>query len=58
MHSMNLVEIGPGTGAMMVDILRVSNFILIHWQTMKQFMGNMENVQITMIEASENLKKQ
>ena len=30
LHSINLVEIGPGTGAMMVDILRVSNFILIN----------------------------
>ena len=54
---MNLVEVGPGTGAMMIDILRVSNIAMLIVQTIKQFLGNFDNVQINMIEASENLKK-
>ena len=55
---MNLVEVGPGTGAMMIDILRVSDVAVLIVQTIKQFLGNFDNVQINMIEASENLKKQ
>ena len=28
LHTMNLVEIGPGTGAMMIDMLRVSTIVV------------------------------
>lgn len=44
---MNLIEIGPGTGTMMCDVLR----------TLKQFTGNLKNVQINLVEASANLRK-
>lgn len=47
LKTINLVEIGPGTGIMMVDILR----------TLHQFTGNLRNVQINLIEASPNLRK-
>jgi SAM-dependent MidA family methyltransferase len=45
--TINLVEIGPGTGIMMCDILR----------TLKQFTGNLKNIQVNLIEASPNLRK-
>lgn len=47
LKSINLVEIGPGTGIMMCDVLR----------TLKQFTGNLRNVHINLIEASPNLRK-
>ena len=47
LKTINLVEIGPGTGIMMCDILR----------TLNQFTGNLKNVQVNLIEASENLRK-
>lgn len=47
LKSVNLVELGPGSGIMMCDILR----------TLKQLGGNLKNIQIVMIEASENLRK-
>lgn len=47
LKTVNLVELGPGSGIMMCDILR----------TFKQLGGNLRNIQIVMIEASENLRK-
>lgn len=47
LKTINLVEIGPGTGIMMCDILR----------TLNQFTGNLRNVQVNLIEASPNLRK-
>lgn len=47
LQSINLIEVGPGTGLMMCDILR----------TIKQFTGNLRNVQVVLVEASENLRK-
>lgn len=47
LQSINLVEIGPGTGQMMSDILR----------TIKQFTGNLKNVHVNLIDASPNLVK-
>ena len=47
LQSVNLVEIGPGTGQMMSDVLR----------TIKQFTGNLKNVHVNMIDASPNLVK-
>ena len=47
LESINLVEIGPGTGQMMCDILR----------TLKQFTGNLRNVHVNLIDASPNLVK-
>jgi ubiquinone/menaquinone biosynthesis C-methylase UbiE len=47
LESVNLVEIGPGTGMMMCDILR----------TIKQFTGNLKNVHINLIDSSPNLIK-
>ncbi|TNV80554.1 hypothetical protein FGO68_gene2308 [Halteria grandinella] len=43
--SVNLVEIGPGSGLMMSDIIR----------TLAQFTGNLKNFQLNLIEASPNL---
>ncbi|CDW71486.1 UNKNOWN [Stylonychia lemnae] len=45
LQTINIIEIGPGSGIMMSDIIR----------TMSQFTGNLKNVQINMIEASSNL---
>ena len=42
-----MVELGPGSGIMMVDVLR----------TLKQLGGNLRNIHVVMIEASENLRK-
>ena len=47
LQTINLVELGPGTGLMMCDILR----------TLNQFTGNLKNIQVNMIEASPNLRK-
>ena len=43
----NLVEIGPGTGRMMCDVLR----------TLSQFSGGLKNVHVNLIESSANLRK-
>ena len=42
---MSLVEVGPGSGLMMEDILR----------TVSQFTQNLKNVNVFMVEASDNL---
>ncbi len=47
LQSINLVEIGPGTGIMMTDILN----------TLKQFSPNLKNIHVNLIEASPNLRK-
>jgi SAM-dependent MidA family methyltransferase len=47
LKTVNLVEIGPGTGTMMCDILRSLN----------GFTGNLKNIQINLVEASPNLRK-
>lgn len=47
LESINLVEVGPGTGQMMCDILR----------TLKQFTGNLKNVKVNFIDSSPNLTK-
>ena len=47
LKTINIVEIGPGTGIMMCDMLR----------TLNKFTGNLQNVQINLIEASTNLRK-
>ena len=43
-----IVEIGPGSGLMMSDILR----------TIVQLLGSLKNIDIIMVEASGNLAKQ
>eukprot|EP00347_Sterkiella_histriomuscorum_P000709 403374808 len=45
LNSINIIEIGPGSGIMMSDIIR----------TLSQFTGNLKNIQINLIEASNNL---
>lgn len=47
LETVNLVEIGPGTGQMMCDVLR----------TLKQFTGNLKNVHVNLIDSSPNLVK-
>jgi len=47
LDSINLVEIGPGTGMMMCDVLR----------TIRQFTGNLKNTNINLIDASPGLVK-
>ena len=42
-----MVELGPGSGIMMCDVLR----------TLKQLGGKLKNINVVMIEASENLRK-
>lgn len=47
LQTINLVEIGPGTGQMMCDILR----------TLKTFTGNLKHVHVNLIDSSPNLVK-
>ena len=47
LQTINLVEIGPGTGIMMTDI----------FNTLKQFQPNLQNIHVNLIEASPNLRK-
>jgi len=44
----SLVEIGPGSGLMMSDIIR----------TLHQLLGSIDNIDIALVEASSNLAKQ
>ncbi|MFM7858606.1 MAG: SAM-dependent methyltransferase [Flammeovirgaceae bacterium] len=43
-----IVEVGPGSGLMMSDMLR----------TVSQFTGNLKNINVALVESSENLAKQ
>jgi NADH dehydrogenase [ubiquinone] 1 alpha subcomplex assembly factor 7 len=47
-HPFQIVEMGPGSGLMMADMLR----------TVSQFTGNLKNINVALVESSENLAKQ